>query len=136
TTGSGPATFLGRLTWMPAATRRLVPTWPGCGHFSPLTPSVRRRSRSPASIRDCGAAVAVRHVQAHDRDMYGLMQDTPLTTNLIFRRGEQYFGSRTVATRTATGIMHTTFAELAVEARRVVGALDSLQLSTDARIGS
>ena len=68
--------------------------------------------------------------------MYGLMQDTPLSTNMIFRRGEQYFGSRTVATRTATGIAHTTFAELGVEARRIVGALDSLRLREDARIGS
>jgi len=49
--------------------------------------------------------------------MLGLMQDVPLTTNWILGRGEQYFGTKTVTTRTASGIEHMTFAELAAGAR-------------------
>ncbi|MEP6599993.1 MAG: long-chain fatty acid--CoA ligase [Actinomycetota bacterium] len=68
--------------------------------------------------------------------MLGLMQDMPLTTTMLFRRGEQYWGDRTVATRTATGIERTSFADLAVHVRRLAGALDGLGLSADARVGS
>jgi fatty-acyl-CoA synthase len=68
--------------------------------------------------------------------MHGLMQAMPLTTNMIFRRGEQYFGSRPIATRTAICIERTTYAELAVETRRVAGALDSLRVGQSARVGS
>ena len=68
--------------------------------------------------------------------MYGLMQDVPLTTNMIFRRAEQYYGARAVVTRTASGITRSTVAEVANEARRIVAALESLQVPEDARIGS
>jgi fatty-acyl-CoA synthase len=68
--------------------------------------------------------------------MLGLMQETPLTTNGIFRRGERYWGDRTVATRTLAGMQRTTFAQLAVETRRTAGMLDLLGLAPDARVGS
>jgi fatty-acyl-CoA synthase len=72
----------------------------------------------------------------HDHRMLGLMQDMPLTTNWIFDRGRQYFGSKEVVTRTATGTDRSTFADVAAEARRVAGAIDGLGLSSDARIGT
>jgi len=69
--------------------------------------------------------------------MYGLMQDMPLTINWLFARGEQYFADKTVATRTATGeLQRMTYAELASGARRLAGALDSLELGPEARVGT
>jgi fatty-acyl-CoA synthase len=68
--------------------------------------------------------------------MQGLMQATPLTTNMIFRRAETYWGTRRVATRTVSGIERTTVAEIATEARRIAGALDALGLAADSRVGS
>jgi fatty-acyl-CoA synthase len=68
--------------------------------------------------------------------MQGLMQNAPLTIESILRRGEQYFPTRTVATKTVTGISRTTLGEVAADARRVAGALDTLGLSPDARVGS
>ncbi|SDI96501.1 fatty-acyl-CoA synthase [Frankineae bacterium MT45] len=68
--------------------------------------------------------------------MDGLMQDAPLTINSIFQRGEQYYGAKTIATRTVTGIDHTTFAEWAVATRKMAGVLESLGLSSDARVGT
>ncbi len=64
------------------------------------------------------------------------MQATPLTTNMIFRRAETYWGTRRVATRTVSGIGRTTVAEIATEARRIAGALDALGLAADSRVGS
>ena len=72
----------------------------------------------------------------NDRGMLGLMQDTPLTTNWIFDRGRQYFGTKTVTSRTATGIERTTFAELASQARKVAAALDSLGISAEGRVAT
>jgi fatty-acyl-CoA synthase len=68
--------------------------------------------------------------------MHGLMQDIPLSTNLILRRGERFWGSRPVVTRTVTGFQRTTYAELAVETRRMAGVLDALGVSEGARVGS
>jgi len=80
-------------------------------------------------------AVGVDH--GHDSVMHGLMQDAPLTINSILARGEQYFGDKTVATRTASGgLERATYADLAAGARRLVGALDSLGLGADARVGT
>jgi fatty-acyl-CoA synthase len=64
------------------------------------------------------------------------MQETQLSTNLIFRRGRQYWGARPITTRTVDGRQRTTFAELAAETRRTAGALDLLGLAPDARVGS
>src|SRR3954447_9077666 len=68
--------------------------------------------------------------------MQGLMQDVPLTTNWILARGEQYYGSKTVTTRTATGLDRMTFGEMALATRKLAGALDSLGLAADTRIGT
>ena len=69
--------------------------------------------------------------------MYGLMQDLPLTTNWLLARGEQYFGAKTITTRTASGdLQRMTYAEVAAGARRVAAALDSLGLGPEARVGT
>ena len=68
--------------------------------------------------------------------MDGLMQDAPLTIDSILRRGEQFFGGRSVATRTVTGLERITFADLAVRARQVAGVLSALGISEGARVGT
>ena len=68
--------------------------------------------------------------------MLGLMQDWPLSVDSILRRGEQYYPTRTVTTKTATGIDRSTIGAVAADARRVAGALQALDLSPDARVGS
>ncbi|MGH8960056.1 MAG: AMP-binding protein [Jatrophihabitantaceae bacterium] len=68
--------------------------------------------------------------------MLGLMQDIPLTTNAIFDRGARLFGTKTVTTRTASGVERTTFAELAAEARRAAAAIERLGLSPDGRVAT
>jgi fatty-acyl-CoA synthase len=69
--------------------------------------------------------------------MYGLMQDLPLTINWLLARGEQYFGAKTITTRTASGeLQRMTYAEMAAGARRVAAALDSLDLGPEARVGT
>ena len=68
--------------------------------------------------------------------MLGLMQDSPLTLDSILRRGERYYPSRSVVTKTVTGVERATFADIAIQARQVGAALDQLGLSSDARVGS
>jgi fatty-acyl-CoA synthase len=68
--------------------------------------------------------------------MLGLMQDIPLTTSWIFDRGTRFFGTKTVTTKTATGIEQKTFAELAGETRKVAAAIDSLGISADGRVAT
>jgi fatty-acyl-CoA synthase len=68
--------------------------------------------------------------------MLGLMQDIPLTTSRIFERGARFFGTKTVTTKTATGVERTTFADLAAESRKVAAAIDSLDISADARVAT
>jgi fatty-acyl-CoA synthase len=71
-----------------------------------------------------------------DRAMHGLMQDAPLTIDSILRRGEQFFGNRTVTTKTVNDLERITFADLGTRARRVAGVLSSLGVSEGARIGT
>ena len=68
--------------------------------------------------------------------MLGLMQDIPLTTTWILERGERFFGTRTVSTKTATGLEHRTFAEVAGETRRQAAALDELGISPGGRVAT
>ena len=68
--------------------------------------------------------------------MDGLMQDLPLTINWLLARCEQYFGAKTVTTRTVTGLERMTYAELAAGARRLASALDSLGIGDDGRVGT
>ncbi len=74
--------------------------------------------------------------------MQGLMQDTPLTLPMMFRRAERLFGDKTVVTagrKPADGpalLAHTTYADWAVRTRRLGGALDGLGIGADARVGT
>jgi fatty-acyl-CoA synthase len=64
------------------------------------------------------------------------MQDVPLTTNWILERGERFYGTKTVVTKTATGLDRTTFADIARETRRIASALDTLGISADGRVAT
>jgi fatty-acyl-CoA synthase len=68
--------------------------------------------------------------------MHGLMQDAPLTIESILRRGERFFGTRTIASKTVTGMERITFSDLATRAREAAGILESLEISDGARVGT
>jgi fatty-acyl-CoA synthase len=68
--------------------------------------------------------------------MRSLMQDIPLTTNWIFDRGEQYFGTKTVTTVTAGGKQVKNYAQVADETRRVAAVIDSLGITEGGRVGT
>jgi fatty-acyl-CoA synthase len=68
--------------------------------------------------------------------MLGLMQDVPLTTNLIFDRGGRYFAGKTVVTNTPAGMQTCTIADVRDEAQRIAGALDALDVSADGRVAT
>jgi fatty-acyl-CoA synthase len=68
--------------------------------------------------------------------MLGLMQDAPLTTNWIFDRAAGLYATKTVTTKTATGLERKSFAELAAETRRVASVLDRLGITADGRVGT
>ena len=74
--------------------------------------------------------------------MQGLMQDTPLTLPMIFRRAERLFGDKTIVTagpKPADGpapLERTTYRDWADRARRLGGALDALGISADGRVAT
>ena len=70
------------------------------------------------------------------RDVLGLMQETPLTVNLVFQRGRQYWGAREIVTKTVDGVERSTFAATADEILVLAAALDGLGLAPDARVGT
>jgi fatty-acyl-CoA synthase len=68
--------------------------------------------------------------------MLGMMQDTPLTTNWIFQRAEQYYRDKEIVTRTVTGIERGTMADVLADARRVASYLDRVGISPEGRVGT
>ena len=68
--------------------------------------------------------------------MLGLMQDTPLTTNWIFARAQQYFRNKPIVTRTVAGIERTTLGDTLDDAQRVAGWLDEVGVSSEGRVGT
>jgi fatty-acyl-CoA synthase len=68
--------------------------------------------------------------------MQGLMSDFPLTLPHAFRRAERMFAGKRIATATRGGIEATTYGEWAERTRRLGGALATLGLSADARVGT
>jgi fatty-acyl-CoA synthase len=68
--------------------------------------------------------------------MRGLMQETPLTIDSIFRHAERHFGDRTIATNGPGGVTRTTYREWAARTRRLGGVLDALGVSEDGRVGT
>jgi fatty-acyl-CoA synthase len=74
--------------------------------------------------------------------MKGLMQSTPLTLPMIFRRAERLFGDKPLATagpKPADGaapVERTTYHEWAHRTRRLGGILDQLEVGPDGRVGT
>ena len=68
--------------------------------------------------------------------MQGLMQDAPLSIIHLFDRAEQYHGDKTITTSTAIGLEHTNYATWAHRTRRLGGALNTLGISADGRVGT
>jgi fatty-acyl-CoA synthase len=66
----------------------------------------------------------------------GLMTDYPLTLTHAFERAERLFGEKTVTTASPAGRERVTYADWAERTRRLGGALDDLELSPDARVGT
>ena len=68
--------------------------------------------------------------------MRGLMQDSPLTIDSIFRHVEQHFGDGTIVTNNPGGKTRTTYAEWAQRTRKLGGLLDDLGITADGRVGT
>jgi fatty-acyl-CoA synthase len=68
--------------------------------------------------------------------MLGLMQDVPLTIDLILRRAAQLGDGLHVSSAGTDGIRRLTWVEIADRARRLAGALDRLGLAPGARVGT
>jgi fatty-acyl-CoA synthase len=68
--------------------------------------------------------------------MQGLMQDYPLTLTHFFHRAERLFPKKEVVTATPAGVERTSYGDWAERTRRLGGALDTLGVSGDGRVGS
>src|SRR3954451_4439716 len=64
------------------------------------------------------------------------MSPYQLTLPHLFDRAEKLFASKRIATATRTGIERTTYGEWAQRTRRLAGALDALEVSSDGRVGT
>src|SRR4051794_13993250 len=106
----------------------------GAGHAGQPRSPVRRRV-PPSRTSDYGW---VDHAQGHwhDAAMRGLMQDSPLTIDAIFRHVEQHYGDGTIVTNEPDGGTRSTYAEWAERTRRLGGVLDTLGISSDGRVGT
>ncbi len=68
--------------------------------------------------------------------MQGLMQDVPLSLDMIFNRAEQLWKTKRIVTATPAGVERTTFGDWAERTRRLGGVLDDLGISEDGRVGT
>ncbi|MFQ1003121.1 long-chain fatty acid--CoA ligase [Modestobacter sp. SSW1-42] len=68
--------------------------------------------------------------------MLGLMQDVPLTVDMIFRHVEQHHGDVPIVTNGPGGLVRSTYAAWADRTRRLGGVLDTLGVSADGRVGT
>ncbi len=74
--------------------------------------------------------------------MQGLMQETPLTLPMIFRRAERIFPDKAVVTAGPkppggrADKQRTTYGAWAARTRRLGGVLDALKIGADARVGT
>src|SRR6185503_1224543 len=69
--------------------------------------------------------------------MRGLMQETPLTLDHFFRRGERLFPNKEIVTAMPGGVMQRrTYGQWADRSRRVGGILDDLGVAASARVAS
>ncbi len=88
------------------------------------------------AIKAVGGRVEDRPPRWHDRAMRGLMQDFPLTIDMIFRHAETHHGDATIATNGIGGVTRTTYTDWAERTRRLGGVLDDLGISADGRVGT
>jgi fatty-acyl-CoA synthase len=68
--------------------------------------------------------------------MQGLMQDVPLNLPNLIRHAATLHPRKTVATRTADGVVRTSFAEVIERSRRLAGALRGLGVRDDDRVAT
>jgi acyl-CoA synthetase (AMP-forming)/AMP-acid ligase II len=68
--------------------------------------------------------------------MQGLMQDVPLSLDLIFNRAEQLWPGKRLMTATPAGVERTTLGAWAARTRRLGGVLDDLGVSADGRVAT
>ncbi len=68
--------------------------------------------------------------------MRGLMMDRPLLLTHFLERAEKLYPNREIATRTATGMKRTTYAQIAGRARRLASALSELGVGAGERVGT
>jgi fatty-acyl-CoA synthase len=68
--------------------------------------------------------------------MQGLMQDVPLSLDLIFNRAEQLWPDKRLRTATPAGVQLTTIGSWAERTRRLGGVLDDLGVSSDGRVAT
>jgi len=68
--------------------------------------------------------------------MQGLMQQTPLTLDGIFRRAEVMWPTKQLITATGSGLERTDYGTWAERTRRLGGALDALGVSPDGRVAT
>ena len=68
--------------------------------------------------------------------MQGLMQDVPLSLDLIFNRAEQIWPTKRLLTATPAGIERTTYGAWAARTRRLGGMLDDLGISESGRVAT
>jgi fatty-acyl-CoA synthase len=68
--------------------------------------------------------------------MYGLMQETPLTVNGIFRRAETLWPTKRLVSAGTPGIQETTYGAWADRTRRLGSVLNDLGVSPDGRVAT
>jgi fatty-acyl-CoA synthase len=68
--------------------------------------------------------------------MQGLMSSYPLTLTHVFQRAERIFPEKRIATVGGGGITRTTYGEWAERTRRLASVLDTLEISSDGRVGT
>src|SRR3954467_8542160 len=68
--------------------------------------------------------------------MRGLMQDVPLTVDMIFRHAETHHGDVPIVTNNPSGKVRSTYGEWDAHARRLGGVLDTLGITADGRVGT
>lgn len=68
--------------------------------------------------------------------MQGLMQDTPLTLQMVLRRAGALYGDKTVATKTEDGIRRRSFAETVERVHRLASALRALGIKPGDRVAT
>jgi fatty-acyl-CoA synthase len=68
--------------------------------------------------------------------MQGLMSSYPLTLTHVFQRAERIFPEKEIATVGGGGITRTTYGKWAERTRRLASVLDTLEISSDGRVGT